>query len=167
MRVHVRTKPRGDFSFIESAAVKIGDDILQVASYGEYSLNAVDDAAIDGTKLGGAYSLSHQHESDKKHKFIISLGKDEAIVIKTHKDMLSVGIDNAGSVNFKSASGLMGSYEGLLLARDGVTIMDNHDLFGQEWQVMPEVDGEIFQTPSPNKGVCMPPQEAIQGRRIA
>ena len=40
---------------------------------------------------------------------------------------------------FTNSTGLMGSFEtGELLARDGVTVISDHNQMGQEWQVKEE-----------------------------
>ena len=115
--------------------------------------------------MGGEFVATHKIDSHKKHTFTIQTGQDEAIIVTTQKDMVNIKIANASYVNFASSTGLMGSFkDGSLLARDGVTIMDNHDLFGQEWQVT-NADGVLFQTPSPYE-VCVPPHSMEQGRRL-
>jgi hypothetical protein len=41
LQVHIRTTIRYQYSYIESLAVRIGEDTLQVSSFGEYSFNGV------------------------------------------------------------------------------------------------------------------------------
>ena len=36
MEIQVRTKPRYQYSYIEAAAIKLGNDILEVGPWGEY-----------------------------------------------------------------------------------------------------------------------------------
>ena len=53
MDIHVRTKIFADeFSYIESAAIRLGNDVLVVYSYGDYSVNGVSGATMPH-KLGG------------------------------------------------------------------------------------------------------------------
>ena len=162
--IHVRTKERYQYSYIEAVSIKITDDILEVGSWGDYVINGVNGAEMPFT-MGGKYSVTHEYDSQKKHTFKIQTGPKEAIIVTTHKDMVNIKIANATYANFATSTGMMGSFEnGSLLARDGVTIMDNHDIFGQEWQVT-EADGQLFQTASPYK-VCVPPHSIEQGRRL-
>ena len=44
LTVHVRTTIRYDYSFIESAAIRIGNDTLSVSGWRVYSFNGVDGA---------------------------------------------------------------------------------------------------------------------------
>ena len=45
--IHIRTKIRYGYSYIELAALKIGNDILEVSSWGEYSVNGVGKADME------------------------------------------------------------------------------------------------------------------------
>ena len=58
LRVHVRTRIRFEYSFIESAAVQIGDDVLEVSSFGSYAVNGVESAYLGGQagRIGGDHS---------------------------------------------------------------------------------------------------------------
>lgn len=75
--------------------------------------------------------------------------------------------------NFGQSRGLMGSFQdGLWLARDGITVHNDPNEFGQDWQVQEDEDGLLFQTPSPYRESCdLPSQQAatqkmIRGRRL-
>ena len=151
-------------AFIEAAAIKMGDDVLEVGSFGDYMFNAVSDAEMPLT-LGNKYTVHHKVVNEKQHVFSIKDGASDAVVVKTFKDMVSVHVFNPNAKDFEHVGGLLGNKDGLMLARDGATIMDNHDLFGQEWQVQPEHDGELFVTPSPHKDQCVPPSAIEQTQR--
>ena len=61
--VHIRTSGRDQFSFIETAAVRIGEDVLEMGSYGEWFLNGVEEAELPA-KMGGKYPVSyHSHHA--------------------------------------------------------------------------------------------------------
>ena len=49
MDIHARTKVRREYSYITNAAVRIGNDTLEVASFGVYLLNDL-----------GTFCLAHQ-----------------------------------------------------------------------------------------------------------
>jgi hypothetical protein len=87
----------------------------------------------------GSFEVTRTQENEKKHLFQVDLGGDtfDRLVISTFKDIVSVEIDRADSADFGNSVGLMGQFgTGKGLARDGVTVLDDPNLFGQEWQGM-------------------------------
>lgn len=133
-----RTTIRHDYSYIETAAVNLGDDILEVSSWGDYALNGVEGASLEGASIGG-YPVYHTQLTKKSHTFDVVVGKAENISIATFKDLVSVRF-SGGYHHYGSSSGIMGSFNGTLLARDGTTVMLASDEFGQEWQVSAKED---------------------------
>ena len=121
-------------AYIESAALRIGNDILQVDAYGQYYVNGIGQATMP-MKLDGKYTVTYTMESDKKFKYTIDLGDGKYIVMQSFKDLVGVKMDKAGSwANFGNSTGLMGDYvSGDRLSRNG-TIMHDADEFGNEWQ---------------------------------
>ena len=88
---------------------------------------------------------------------------------KTHKDFVSVLIEQGLSKHFGKSVGLMGDFrKGRRFARDGKTVLDDANAFGQEWQVL-ESEPKLFQTlrfPQHPKMCTMPtPVQASQLRR--
>lgn len=136
--IHVRTTIRYDYSYIESAAIRIGNDTFEVESFGQYALNDIDNADLGaaGANLSG-YPIVHSHPNDKQHIFEIMIGPYETISVTTFKDIVSVKIDDASaSFHYFNSVGIMGSFgDGAMLARNGTTIIEDPDEFGQEWQV--------------------------------
>lgn len=84
MAIHARTKIRYDYSYIESAAVKIGDDILQVSAYGQYYLNGISGAEMPNI-MADLYPVTYTALSDKEHMYDIALSEREHILIKSFK----------------------------------------------------------------------------------
>jgi cysteine-rich repeat protein len=165
--VHVRTKIRHDMSFISSAAVRVGADILEVESQGVYYLNGEFGAALPN-KFSG-YAFSHTQPTDKQHVFELYLGGRERIKIKTYNDFVSVLIEQGKVEHFGDSVGLMGDFgKGLMLARDGKTVLENANEFGQEWQVL-DTESSLFQTirlpQHPLKCTLPPPMQVNQLRR--
>lgn len=165
--IHIRTKPRFQYSYIEATAIRIGNDVLQVGSWGEYWLNGVESVGLP-TTMANKYKVTRVLHNKKHHNFVIDLGGTESIVINVFKDLVNVQVQNATSANFGTSSGLMGSFpNGVMLARDGAAIVEDTNLFGQEWQVMAD-DPQLFLSPNQNQhapGVCTPPVHA-EGRRL-
>jgi hypothetical protein len=133
--VQIRTQIRRGMSFISSAALRIGTDVLEVSSQGVYYLNGVAGANLPAEFSG--FPFSHTKPTDKQHVFDVHLGGRERIKIKTFKDFVSVLIEQGRSKHFGDCVGLMGDFEmGQMIARDGETVLDNVNEYGQEWQVL-------------------------------
>lgn len=196
MNVHVRTKGRHDYSFIESIAIQIGNsDILQVSSWGHSFFNGVMDANLNGKHIGPfpithnvLDNLDHQQQP-YQHEFSIHVGaggegvsttnqeedddgddSKDRIIIKTLKDWVSIRFPRALAFDFHDSQGLLGNYTtGERLARDGIHVMEDAIEFGFEWQVRPNIDGNLFQSKKdpqyPNK--CILPQERLALREVA
>ena len=163
----VRTKARYEYSFIESAAVKIGSDIFEVSSFGEYSLNGVTSAKLPDD-MAGLYPIIYEQVNKKKSKFTIHLDGDEKIAISVFKDWVNVKVENATAHSFGFSAGLMGNYyTGEMLGRDGRVIEDPND-FGLEWQVQPS-DPQLFRAtraPQFPQKCILPDKKAKEARRL-
>jgi len=152
--IHIRTDTRFDYSFISAAVIKIGDNTLEVGAWGEYILNGVEgtvqgldfDAEFPST-MGDNIPLSVEMKSKKTHIFTIDASHvtgdaDSKIKIQTFKDWVSIHLDFPQKDDFGDSVGMLGSFpEGVRFARDGVTVMEDDNEFGQEWQVLPEEAG--------------------------
>jgi hypothetical protein len=165
--VHIRTKMRRDMSYISAAVVRMGTDILEVESEGVYSLNGVVGAELPEDFSG--FAFSYTQPTDKQHVFEIYMGGLERIKVKTYKDFVSVLIEQGQSKHFGDSVGLMGDFEhGRMIARDGNTVLDDANAFGQEWQVL-DTEPALFQTlrlPQHPMECTMPtPMQASQQRR--
>jgi cysteine-rich repeat protein len=179
--VHIRTKLRRDMSYISSATIRIGRDVLEVESQGIYHLNGVLGAELPDEFSG--FAFSHTKPTDKQHVFTVHLGVEERInaktykhmgveeriTVKTYKNFVSILIENGQGKNFGDSVGLMGDFgKGRMLARDGQTILDDANAFGQEWQVL-ENEASFFQRlrlpQHPMECTLPPPMNASQLRR--
>ena len=97
--------------------------------------------------MANIFAMEHTQIDKQKHEFEIFLTHDttERIVLATFKDMISVKIKHGSKGHFGDSMGLMGTFEdGLMLARDGATIIAEPTSFGDEWQVKNEEN--LFQT---------------------
>lgn len=143
--IHIRTKIESYYSYIEAAAVKIGEDVLEVKSHGEHLLNGERGHFRHGHKTVptiGGYPVHHTKMDHKKlrFQFDIVLGKNTNITLDTLKDWVGVRIVNGDRASFGKVSGLMGSFDGGLLGRDGSDLHGHHAVLGQDWQVQPDED---------------------------
>jgi hypothetical protein len=168
MDIHIRTKKTRSWSYIHSVAVRIGDDIIEVmggADKNSFWLNKAKGEASEPISLDG-YTVTFDQHSAKSRQFVIDLGNDGKVELKTWNGMVSVTM-NGGEL-FHNSYGLMGSYPGgLKMARDTTTVVEDLDAFGQEWQVKstdPKLFHNIDGPQHPTK--CETPSSAQMRRRL-
>lgn len=149
MDIHMRTARMGMWSYVSNAAIRIGEDIFEIVG-GEVEKNfwingvAKETADIINTELQMAvastisgFPIYFKETSSKQREFVIDLGESELIVFKTWKSFVSVQVQKARHNDFKNSVGLAGSFpKGTKLARDNISVLDDVDAFGQEWQVL-------------------------------
>ena len=174
------TTTLGWWSYIETAAVMIGNDILEIKG-------GVDDRQywVNG-QLGhrfitsrnlfftiGGFGGRFRAKNDHIIQYKIFLPNDQVLLIRSIKDMLRVELDNTNADDFGNCLGLMGTYgAGQLMARNGTTVFEsnNTDAFSKEWQVMPS-DPQLFHSvdgPQYPEQCRMPkPLQNKQQRRLA
>jgi hypothetical protein len=159
--VHIRTHMRRDMSYISSAALRIGSDVLEVESQGVYYLNGVANAELPSEFSG--FEFLHTQPTDKQHVFEVHLGGRERIKVKTYKDFVSVLIEQGQSKHFGQSVGLMGDFgKGHMISRDGKSVIEDANAFGQEWQVL-DTEPTLFQAvrfPQHPKKCTMPTPKA-------
>jgi len=176
MDIHIRSKKMlGKFSYVDSVSVRIGDDTLEVkgGKEGGFWINSEQGANIDNVEeavvLSGKFPVAIEQLSEKSREFRINLGGDEAIVMKTWNALVRVSISNASSKNFGTSLGMMGAFStGGKLGRDGITNIEDFNMFGQEWQVL-QTEAKLFHeignaVQSPSR--CEIPSSSDMRRRL-
>eukprot|EP00526_Cylindrotheca_closterium_P008143 CAMPEP_0113659014 /NCGR_PEP_ID=MMETSP0017_2-20120614/32092_1 /TAXON_ID=2856 /ORGANISM="Cylindrotheca closterium" /LENGTH=653 /DNA_ID=CAMNT_0000573457 /DNA_START=20 /DNA_END=1981 /DNA_ORIENTATION=+ /assembly_acc=CAM_ASM_000147 len=147
--VHIRTKIVRYWSYIQSAAIRIGDDILEIQ--GGTEMNTEAEYWINFEHLGDLTTFAGFpviQESNKIHRrsYTIDLNSKypgKKIVIDLYREFVRVKLGGGLDI-FGNTVGLLGDpRSGDLLARDGVTSFDDYIDFGNEWQVLPS-DGRLF-----------------------
>lgn len=94
----------------------------------------------------GGYPVAYFQRSEKEHIFDIFLGEDRRIIIKNLKEWVSIHIEKPSDLDFVTSVGMMGDFmTGARLARDGITVIEDENEFGQEWQVLPD-EPQLFTT---------------------
>jgi len=86
--IDTRTTILYDYSYIESAVVKLGEDTLEVASFRQYFA----DSAANGDMpldLAG-HLVTHKQLTENTNIFEINLTKNATITLKTFEDLVSV-----------------------------------------------------------------------------
>lgn len=177
MDIHIRTKIRGDYSYIETAAVRIGSDIFEVSSFGDYFLNGVLRADLRFATIAGRKITYEQPEAIKSF-FKIDLGGGHILKLSVIKDIVSVLFESDDPTEndleylykwFSTAGGMVGNMQHYgFLARDGVTLIKNPNAFADEWQCR-DSDPKLFQVLDhapqyPEK--CVLPTASETGRRL-
>ena len=165
--LHIRTKIRDDWSFISDAALRIGDDVLEVGAKAYYYLNDVAGAEIPSTV--GGFPVTLTHFGTRRHRFEIDLGHMGVIAIKVFNEFLAVEVNNAHSDGFGDSIGLMGAFsDGSLVGRSGQVYAD-HNEFGLSWQVH-DTDTNLFQNqqgPQYPQLCHMPAPKVMKSRRMS
>eukprot|EP00980_Cylindrotheca_fusiformis_P007122 scaffold1496_cov108-Cylindrotheca_fusiformis.AAC.1 len=172
--VHIRTKLVRFWSYIESVAIRIGEDILEVQGSGDAELGVTNywfnlEPAGELTAVGG-FPVTLKEKNLKKKLFEIDLSSKypgQKIVVSAFKVFLKVDFENGSEEAFGNTVGMLGNFStGQTLARDGITVMDDFTLFGQEWQVLPSENmmfHEIAEPQFPKK--CIEPDDPRGQRR--
>ncbi|CAB9500148.1 expressed unknown protein [Seminavis robusta] len=143
LRIVIRTKIVHWWSYVQTAVVQIGNDTLEVkggVAHKEYYVNGKPGPHEEHSKAMpftiAGHKVRFRVKSKTQFQFKIFLEDDQNIVIRSVKDFLKVDVQNHKKATFGTSRGLLGSYEdGLMLARDGATILEDANEFGQEWQV--------------------------------
>lgn len=175
--IHLRTSMVRYWSYIKTAVIRIGADILEVTGSplkesGKNKLNY----RINFEHLGeldtlGGFPIAINPNNDK---YTIDLDNEypgQKIEIKTFKEFVSVKVIGATKESFGNAVGITGDFvTGNTYARDGTTVLHDFNELGLEWQVLPS-DGKLFhelarpQFPE----LCMLPEDprGDRARRLA
>ena len=145
--IHVRTTIKNDsWSYIESAAVKIGDDIVEVDEKGDLFINGAItelDYMDDPFFFRDGYSVA-KLDVKKTSSYVVDLAGRAVIVIKATGLFHTVTMDALPSAMIGS-TGMLGAYgSGEMIGRQG-QVMDDFVSFGFEWQVDSH-DPRLFRT---------------------
>jgi len=153
MDIHVRSKKWKQWSFISTAVIRIGIETFEVSGKEDgdtFWINHVEgnddkDWLDDEEKPSIAgYPISYRKPHRFQREYAIKLHTQEYISIKVWKSFVRVDIQGGSMEDFTRSVGLMGSFpEGNKVSRDGKTILEDNNKFGQEWQVLP-ADGLLF-----------------------
>jgi hypothetical protein len=159
MNIHIRNMQyRRFWSYISTAAVSIGENILQIMGGKDsmkYFLNGMvkDASSSNGDSVidyFAGYKLKFKSISNKAVEYNIVLDNEESILLKTWNGFVSISVKSPQMEHFASSVGLMGSFpNGIKLARDNVTIISDSNIFGQEWQVIESETKMFFETEGP------------------
>jgi hypothetical protein len=174
VEVQIRTKLVRFWSYIESAAIRIGDDILEVKGSSNPDV-AVTNYWMNFDYQGklntvGGFPVTSKVRSTNQRIFIIDLSSKfpgQQIIISTYKEFVRVDFQHGTAEAFGNTVGLLGDFTtGKTLARDGFTVLDDFSEFGSEWQVLPAepmLFHDVSQPQFPKR--CIEPEDPRGERR--
>ncbi|CAJ1934981.1 unnamed protein product [Cylindrotheca closterium] len=128
----------------------------------------------EDTKTIGGFPLriTEGYGANRKHGFEIDLTSKYPgvkIMIGTMKEFVKIEFIGASVEAFGSAVGMLGDFEtGKTFARDGATVLDDFNDFGNEWQIQPS-DNMLFHdisNPQFPKRCVLPEDPQGQRRRL-
>jgi len=177
MNIHIRNKRTRVWSYISTAAVSIGEEILQIvggADSNKYFLNGGEQDADSNNSDGvlddfAGYKLKYQRISDVSVEYEVVLKNGDSIALKTWNAMVSVKLNKPLKEDFDGSLGLLGSYPtGAKVARDNKTIISDSNEFGQEWQVIDTEPKLFIESEGPQfPAKCQIPAAVDMRRRLA
>ena len=150
LALHVRTTlESSSSSYMESAAVRVGEHILEVLPDKVY-LNGVGYDPSDSEQplrfTNGDYHYHYKiiKESKDTRVFRLDLGGWSVIEFSFYKHFLTVS--TSGTIqDFGNAVGLLGNYhDGSMWSRSGEPFSHSFENYALEWQVDPREDGQLF-----------------------
>jgi len=168
MEIHVRTKLVRHWSYIKNAAIKIGDDILEIEGSADaddaeahYWFNYEYQGELEGGVAG--FPVTQALPSVYKRRYIIDLSSKlpgASIIVELYKEFVRVRF-NGNEQAFGKTVGLLGDYKsGKTLARDGITVLDDFTEFGDEWQVLPSEPRLFHEVSHPQfPELCIKPED--------
>ena len=143
--LHVRTTIQSYFSFIETAALRVGQNTVQVWK-NKFIFNGMEmpTTALPMTFFDSdfTYTISEvpalEGQNPKFYRnYEVDLDGQSSILFKFYKEYLTISV-SGHRADFGDSVGLMGDYEsGEMIDREG-KVMDNFVAMGFEWQVSPD-----------------------------
>lgn len=141
--IHARTSITADWSYISEAAVRIGDDVLEVDSHGAHYLNGQSNITFPFA-LGGRYMVNQtvkevfpgMYRTDTLIDLEVQGDENDdgtdVIRISGFKGLLSITVD----AMLQDTYGMLGIHgkEGMI-GRDLTTVLTDPNQMGIEWQV--------------------------------
>jgi hypothetical protein len=153
LKIHILTKVKSWFSYVERVAVEIGSDTLELQGgftsrrfwHNGHVLPTRRLTKVNGVMpfTVGGYEVHYQTQVDHiSWKVSIHLPNDQKISLRTIKDYMRVDIEHPTEEYFGKSTGLMGRFQDdAKIARDGSVMTDPIE-YGQEWQV--RIDEEVL-----------------------
>ena len=174
LEVQIRTKMVRFWSYIRTAAIRIGDDILEIEGSPDLEDREIHywfnfQYQAETTSIGG-FPLKSTTNGVQKRFYEIDLSSKypgQKILLKSFREWVAIEFQGSSEEAYGNTVGMLGDYKtGKTLARDGVTAMDDFIDFGNEWQVLPSDDmlfHDIAMPQFPKR--CIVPEDPHGDRR--
>ena len=166
--LHARTTIDSFYSYIESGAFRVCDYTVEMER-DHFYINGKEHTSEDlPLTFGGEYmnTIRMTKKSPNVREYEVELDRMAKIVFKFYKHFLSITLPHFEA---SDAVGILGRYgSGELVNRDGV-VSSTFEEHGFEWQVIPEVDGQLFRdarAPQLPYERCRMPTAARPSRRM-
>jgi hypothetical protein len=174
--VQIRTKLVRFWSYIQSAAIRIGNDVFEIqgsadgATFEDVSY-WVNFQYLGPIKTLGGFPIQVQsHQKAKKQVVYIDLSSKypgSKIEFQIWKEFVKVDFIQPTAAAFGNTVGMLGDFStGKTLARDGASEIHNFSELGNEWQVMPADYMLFHDTAKPQfPAKCIEPEDPRGARR--
>ena len=179
MLIHIRTKIQTWWSYVESSVIRIGDETIEIngGSKGQWLyINGIANKPLEEnkwylTKVMGLVLRYRQSGGNGEAHLYFGNSQGEKLIMKTYKDFVKVEVAAHGSDSYLGSHGLLGRYpDGKRVGRDGETLIEDINAFGQEWQVT-AAEPKLFHTYNdawvvPAGQVCAMPVETAAKKKL-
>lgn len=177
LNVQIRTKLVRYWSYIKTAVIRIGQDVLEVEGgmdfehpHPVYRYNFEPQGEIDG--MGGfPLNITYIGEgSGRIYRYTIDLSSKypgQVIRIETLKEFVKVDFNKPSFEAFGNAVGILGDFKtGKTLSRDRKTVINDFTDLGIEWQIKPGDDKLFHESSHPQyPEPCILPEDPRGQRR--
>jgi hypothetical protein len=167
--VHIRTKIVRFWSYIQTVAIRMGYDVLEIQGSADmeddqphYWINYEYQGELDTV---GGFPVKQREVGHfvNKREYKIDLSSKHPgldITVQLYKEFVRVKF-NGNQEAFGQTVGLLGDYAtGNTLARDGITVLDDYSSLGDEWQVLPAEPKLFRQLTHPQfPELCIQPED--------
>ena len=156
MDVHIRTKIEDFWLSVQAAVIQLGKETMEIQANPErdewlwVNGRAISSFLESGkwykTEIAGFVLRYKQSSMAVREANIYFEGHSQHITFKTFKSFVRVDVDwESAPENYMGSVGLLGKFDlrGLRVGRDGTTVINDTNEFGQEWQVV-ESDPQLF-----------------------
>lgn len=182
MLVHIRTKIETWWSYVESSVLKVGEDIVEITGSSKTEWLFINGKAVELPQVNewytthfGELKLRYRHDgSNGEAHLYFGNSKAEKIVLRTFNEFVKVDVGRAhqeGTDYYTKSLGLLGRFpDGARVGRDGQTVIEDVNAFGQEWQVLveePKLFGNYddkWVVPAGQK--CAMPSETLEKKQL-
>jgi len=171
--VHIRTKIVRYWSYIQSVAIRIGTNVLEIQGNSDSNLDHPNywinfEHLGDLTTFAG-FPVTQTTSGPHKRSYSIDLRTripGHSLRIDLFREFVRVKLNGEKSA-YRKTEGLLGDpITGKMLARDGVTELADYADFGNEWQVLPS-EQKLFHEMDPPQFPerCLLPEDPRGERR--